>query len=91
MMHTRALWQRDKYRMREQYDEGLRHLVNIFEVYKTPIVHYQKSYDRVCKFIRKELLQRIIEADEGHLKYLFFEMISKKGSALFKNTSNKVD
>ena len=66
-------------------------MVNIFEVYKTPITHYQKSYDRVCKFIRKELLQRIIEADEGHLKYLFFEMISKKGSALFKNTSNKVD
>ncbi|CDW72147.1 UNKNOWN [Stylonychia lemnae] len=82
---------RDKFRLREQYDEGLKHLINIFEIYKTPITHYQKSYERVCRFISKELLYRIIESDEGYLKFLFFEMISKKGSAIFKNAHNKLE
>jgi hypothetical protein len=30
----------DKHHLLTQYQEGLKALVNIFEVYKTPIVHY---------------------------------------------------
>ena len=63
----------------------------MFEVCKTPITHYQKSYERVCRYISKELVGRIIDADEGYLKFLIFEMISKKGSAVFKNVQNKLD
>ena len=77
--------------MLSQYQEGLKALVNIFEVYKTPIVHYQRSYDRVCQFIKKELTNRIIDADESHLKYALFDLISIKGSALFKNVHSKLD
>eukprot|EP00347_Sterkiella_histriomuscorum_P011761 403371198 len=51
---------RDKYRVREQYEEGLKHLINVFEIYKTPITHYQKSYERVCRYIQKELQQKIV-------------------------------
>ena len=65
--------------------------MNIFEVYKTPIVHYQRSYDRVCRFIKKELTARVIESDESHLKYAIFDNISAKGSALFKNVHSKLD
>ena len=32
-----------------------------------------------------------MEADEGYLKFIFFDLISKKGSALFKNTVNKLE
>ena len=65
--------------------------MNIFEVYKTPIMHYQRSYDRVCKFVRKELVQRIVDADEGHMKFVLFDMISSKGAAVFKNIVNQLD
>jgi hypothetical protein len=65
--------------------------VNIFEVYKTPILHYQRSFDRASKFIKKEILSRVIEADEGQTRYMIFNLISKKGSALFKNLSSKLD
>lgn len=30
----------DKYKLMDQFTEGLKSLVNIFEVYKTPILHY---------------------------------------------------
>ena len=51
---------RDKFRLQEQYDEGLRHLVNVFEVYKTPISHYQRSYERVCRFVQRELVHKVV-------------------------------
>lgn len=81
----------DKYQLREQFDEGLSSLLNIFEIYKTPIMHYQRSYDRVCRFVRKELAARIVEADEDYMKYMLFDMISSKGSAMFKNIINLLD
>ncbi len=81
----------DKHHLLSQYYDGLKTLVNIFEVYKTPIIHYQRSYDRVCRFIKKELTNRIIDADESHLKYSIFDHISVKGSALFKNVHSKLD
>ena len=81
----------DKFSLLSQFDEGLNSLVNIFEVYKTPIIHYQRSYHRVCRFIKKELTTRIIESDESHLKYTIFDNISAKGSALFKNVHSKLD
>ena len=36
-------------------------------------------------------MHRIIESDEGYLKFLFFEMIAKKGSTIFKNAHNKLE
>lgn len=74
-----------------QFCLGLRSLVNIFEIYKTPILHYQRSYDRACKFIKKEILNRVIQADESQTQYMIFNLISEKGSALFKNISSKLD
>ncbi len=69
----------------------MRSLVNLFEVYRTPIAHYQRSYERICKFIQKDLLTRIIENDDGQTKYIIFKMISCKGSALFKDHSTKLE
>jgi len=66
-------------------------LVNIFEIYKTPLAHYQKSYDRASRFIKRELIPRVVEVHDGHLKYKLFELISSKGSALFKNVANMLD
>lgn len=66
-------------------------MVNIFEVYKTPILHYQRSYERVCRFIKKELVERIAEADEDHFKFTMFNLISLKGTTLFKNFVNRLD
>lgn len=65
--------------------------MNIFEVYKTPILHYQRSYERVCRFIKKELVERIAEADEDHFKFTMFNFISLKGTTLFKNFINRLD
>jgi hypothetical protein len=81
----------DNAQLMSQYMDGIKSLVNIFEVYKTPIVHYQRSYDRVCRFIKRELTQRIIESDESHLKYEIFNQISVKGVSLFKNVHSKLD
>mmetsp|Transcript_21041 Transcript_21041/g.15418 ORF Transcript_21041/g.15418 Transcript_21041/m.15418 type:complete len:92 (+) Transcript_21041:653-928(+) len=47
---------KDRIRMEEQYDEGLKYLINVYEVYKTPLDHFQGCFERVCKYIRKELL-----------------------------------
>jgi hypothetical protein len=69
----------------------LKSLVNIFEIYRTPILHYQRSYERACKFIKNEILNRILEADESKTKYQIFNLISEKGSALFMNLSSKLD
>jgi hypothetical protein len=41
--------------------------------------------------VRRELVPRVIEADEGYLRYWLFDLISSKGSALFKNVVNKLD
>ena len=32
-----------------------------------------------------------MEAQDGHLKYMLFDLISSKGSALFKNIVNRLD
>lgn len=40
MMSMRLQIRKDKHKMREAYDEGLKHLINIYEVNKTPITHY---------------------------------------------------
>ena len=66
-------------------------LVNIFEIYKTPLAHYQKSFDRASRFIKRELIPRVVEVHDDHLKYKLFELISSKGSALFKNVANMLD
>jgi hypothetical protein len=78
-------------RLQEYYDEGLKYLLNVFEIYKTPLSHYQNSFEKVCKYIKKELVNRIIETDEDHLKFMIFDSISKKGSVLFKNTVSKLE
>lgn len=62
----------------------------MYEVYKTPIEHYVKNFERACKFIKKELINKIVEQEEGHLKFQIFDIISKKGGALFKHTLNKL-
>lgn len=45
----------------------------------------------MCRFIQRELVNRIIDNDEGYLQFMFFEQISKKGSGVFKAMQNKLD
>ena len=45
----------------------------------------------VSKFIQRDLLSTIQVTDESHLKFYFFDVMSKKGSALPKQILNKVD
>jgi len=63
----------------------------VFEIQKTPLDFYLTKYERVCKFIQRDLIKNIQKTDEGHLKFYFFDIMSKKGSALVKQTINKVD
>lgn len=77
--------------LRENIDKGLTHIVNVFVIQKTPIDFYLNKYERVCKFIQRDLIKKIQKTDEGHLKFYFFDIMSKKGSALVKQTINKVD
>jgi len=32
-----------------------------------------------------------VSADEGHVRFMMFDMISQKGSAIFKGIVNKLD
>ena len=91
MQSMQCQHQLDRFNQRSQFSEGLNRLVNIFEIYKTPLSHYQKSYERACRFVKRELVPRVVEAQDGHLKYMLFDLISSKGSALFKNIVNKLD
>ncbi len=77
--------------MREAYDEGLKHLINIYEVNKTPITHYQKSYERVCKYINREIVSHILKNEDNNLKFEFFSVLNKKGSSVFKEVQNKLE
>jgi len=77
--------------LREHIDKGLNQLINVYEVQKTPLDFFLDKYERVCKFIQRDLVNQIYDTDEGHLKFFFFDIMSKKGSALIKQTINKVD
>lgn len=77
--------------MREHVAKGMSSLVNLFEVQKTPVEFYLTKYERVCKFVQRDLVNQIQRADESHLKFCFFDIMSKKGSALVKQAINKVD
>lgn len=83
--------ERDKHLLKEKISEGLKKLINIYEIYKTPLEHYQRNFERVCRYTKREIITKIIDTDESNLKYQFFDIISKKGIALFRYTLNKVD
>ena len=54
----------------------------------TPLVQYLRNYEMICKFIQRELVAQIVKTDESYLKFVFFDIMSKKGSALVKQTFN---
>ena len=70
---------------------GLNRLLNVFEVQNTPLERYLINFERISKFIQQELVPQIVSTDESHLKFFFFDIMSQKGSALVKQTINKVE
>lgn len=77
--------------MYEALNLGLKNLVNVFEVHSSPLELYLRNYEKVCRYIEKTLVQTIVSTDESHLKFFFFDIMSQKGSALFKKSMNKYD
>ena len=63
---------------------GLERLLNVFEVANTPLERYLINFERISRFIQQELVPTITSTDESHLKFFFFDTMSKKGSALVK-------
>ena len=66
-------------------------LVSVVEVQKTPLLQYLHNYERITKFIMRDMVAIVSDTDEGHLKFAFFDTMSKKGSTLVKQTINKMD
>lgn len=75
----------------ENLNRGYHTILNVFEMQRTPLSHYMDNYSKVCKYVQQDLLQQISSTDCGHLKFIFFEIMSKKGSALLKQVINKLD
>ena len=70
---------------------GLQRLLNVFEVSNTPLERYLVNFEKISRFIQQELVPTISSTDDSHLKFFFFATMSKKGSALVKQTVNKVE
>ena len=73
-----------KFNLAENMQLGLQRLLNVFEVQNTPLERYLINFERISKFIQQELVPAITTTDESHLKFFFFDIMSKKGSALVK-------
>ena len=58
--------------------------MNVFEVQKTPLLQYLHNYEKITKFIMTDMVAVVSNTDEGHLKFAFFDTMSKKGSTLVK-------
>ena len=56
--------------------KGLDSLINVFVVQKTPLEQYLKNYERVNKFVHRDLVNAVQKTDEGELKYFFFDIMS---------------
>ena len=80
-----------QFNLAENLQLGLQRLLNVFEVQNTPLERYLVNFERICNFIQTELVPVITTTDESHLKFFFFDIMSKKGSALVKQTINKVE
>ena len=77
--------------MYENLYKGLKGMMNVLELQKTPLDQYLRNYEKICKFVTRDLVATIQDTDEGHLKFFFFDTMSKKGSTLVKQTINKLD
>lgn len=45
----------------------------------------------MCKYINREIIANIVKSNEGHLKFVFLQVLNKKGSSVFKEVMNKMD
>ena len=81
----------DKFNLYENLSNGFESLLSVYEVQMTPIIHYLRNYERICKFIQRDLVSAIVKTDESYLKFVFFDIMSKKGSALVKQTFNQIE
>ena len=57
----------------------------------TPLEHYLKGYQRVSKFIHRDMLSAIQKTDEDHLKVFFDNVIARADPSLIRQTVNRVD
>ena len=71
--------------------QGLENLINVFEVQKTPAEQYLKNYERVNKFVQRDLYDAIRESDQNELKYCFFDIMSRQGKELISRCVSRVD
>lgn len=45
----------------------------------------------MCKYINREIIANIVKGNEGYLKFVFLQVLNKKGSSVFKEVMNKID
>jgi len=64
--------------------------LNVYEIQSTPIKTYLESFANTCKYVQDDLLNEIQDTDLGHLKFVFFQIMSTKGSALLKQVTNQI-
>ena len=77
--------------MYDQLHKGLESLINVFVVQKTPLDQYLKNYERVNKFIHRDLVNALQETDAGELKYFFFDIMSSQGNPLISRSVTRCD
>ena len=89
--HVQITNQNAHHQMQNLVHKGLESLVNVFDVQKTPLDQYLKNYERVNKFVQRDLFNAIRETDQGYLKYCFFDIMSKQGKDLISRSVARVD
>ena len=89
--HVQITKQRAHHQMLDFLHKGLEGLINVFDVQQTPLDHYLKNYERVNKFVHRDLVTAIQDTDKSELKYFFFDIMSKKGKPLIGRSVSRVD
>ena len=56
----------------------------MYEIERTPLKFFMGNYSRVCAFISGDLIEDMKRMSDGHIKYLMFDIMAKKGSVLLK-------
>ena len=71
--------------------KGLEGMLNVFDVQQTPLEQYLKNYERISKFVNRDLVTSIHKTDEDQLKYFFFDIMSNHGESLISRSVSRVD
>ena len=68
----------------ENMARGLTTILRVYEIERTPLQFFMDNYARVSQFITRDLAEDMKSMSDGHIKYLMFDIMAKKGSVLLK-------